>query len=269
MAQDAAPGREIEGLNIEIRDGAHVIRFARPEKKNALKSFMYTAIRESLIAADADEAVVAHVFIGSDGVFTAGNDIGEFAERSSGSGELSNHVQEFIRHLPHVKKPIIAAVDGLAVGIGTTLLLHCDLVYATPAASLRTPFLNLGLVPEAGSSLLAPLRMGHPRAFEMLILGEPFDAERAREAGLVNAVVPAEELEAKAMDAVARLAAKPPEALVLGRALLRGDATAVSARIEDEIRIFGERLQTPEAREAFAAFFEKRLPDFAKLRKTG
>ena len=268
MAQDAAPGREIDGLEIEVRNGAHVIRFARPEKKNALKSYMYTAIRESLVAADENADVVAHVFIGSEGVFTAGNDIGEFAERATGDGELSSHVQDFIRHLPHVKKPMIAAVDGLAVGIGTTLLLHCDLVYATPTASLRTPFLNLGLVPEAGSSLIAPRLMGYPRAFEMLILGEPFDAERGREAGIVNAVVAADQLEAKAMEAVMRLGQKPPEALALGRALLRGDNADICARINDEVRIFGERLLSPEAKEAFAAFFEKRPADFAKLRKS-
>ncbi|MEO1718901.1 MAG: enoyl-CoA hydratase-related protein, partial [Pseudomonadota bacterium] len=121
-----------EGLHFERRDGASVVRFARPDKKNALKSFMYTAIAEVMAAAEADPNVVAHVFIGSDGVFTAGNDITEFAERASGNASLSNHVQSFIRSLPQIKKPMIAAVDGLAVGIGTTLLLHCDLVYATP-----------------------------------------------------------------------------------------------------------------------------------------
>ena len=257
-----------EGLVIERKGAAHVIRFARPDKKNALKSFMYTAMRESMIAADADPSVTAHLYIGTDGVFTAGNDITEFAERAQGNSALSTHVQSFIRHLPEVKKPMVAAVDGLAVGIGTTLLLHCDLVYATPQASLRTPFVNLGVVPEAGSSLLAPRRMGYARAFELLVLGEPFDAERGLAAGIINRIVAAEDLEATALAAIARLADKPPEAVALSRELMRGASRAdVAARIDEEIRIFSERLSSDEAVEAFTAFFEKRPPDFKKLRR--
>lgn len=255
-----------EGLEITTKDGAQLIRFARPEKKNALRSSMYTAMREALIAGDGDDAVVAHVFIGSGGVFTAGNDINEFQARASGDAALSNHVQDFIRHLPRVRKPMIAAVDGLAVGIGTTLLFHCDYAVATPEASFRTPFVNLGLVPEAASSLLGPRLMGHARAFELLVMGEPFDGERAREAGLVNAVVGADELEASVFKVVSKLAAKPPEALALSRAMIRGTGADVRERIDEEIRIFGERLATPEAGEAFAAFFEKRAPDFSKLK---
>ncbi|MEL6621997.1 MAG: crotonase/enoyl-CoA hydratase family protein [Pseudomonadota bacterium] len=258
----------MEGLDINVRDGAHIIRFVRPEKKNALKSAMYTAIREAIVAADDNADVTAHVFIGSDGVFTAGNDIGEFADRASGNTALSDHVQSFIRHLPNVRKPMIAAVDGLAVGIGTTLLLHCDLVYATPTASLRTPFVNLGLVPEAGSSLLAPRLMGPRLAFELLVLGKPFDADKAVTAGIVNEIVDAEMLEATALAAVAQLAAKPPEAAALSRAMIRGQPAEVVERIDEEIRIFAERLSSPEAVEAFTAFFDKRAPDFAKLRKS-
>ncbi|MEM1306666.1 MAG: crotonase/enoyl-CoA hydratase family protein [Pseudomonadota bacterium] len=258
-----------EGLTFERRDAASIVRFARPEKKNALKSFMYTAIAETMAEAECDPAVTAHVFIGSEGVFTAGNDITEFADRANGDTALSGHVQNFIRSLPNIKKPMIAAVDGLAVGIGTTLLMHCDLVYATPTASLRTPFANLGLVPEAGSSLIAPRLMGHARAFELLVLGQPFDAETAQAAGLINRIVPAEELEQTALAAVAQLAAKPPEALAKSRALLRGSADEIAARIDHEIGIFTERLASPEAREAFAAFFEKRAPDFSKTRSTG
>jgi len=256
-----------EGLEIARNGPAHIMRFSRPEKKNALKSFMYTAMREAILEADNDPCVAAHLFIGSHGVFTAGNDISEFAERAKGDAALSGHVQEFIRHLPHVKKPMVAAVDGLAVGIGTTLLLHCDLVYATPTASLRTPFVNLGLVPEAGSSLLAPMRMGHARAFELLVLGEPMTAERAQQAGVVNAVVNPDVLEQTALGAITRLSEKPPEAVALSRALLRRGRDETAARIDEEIRIFGERLSSDEAVEAFAAFFEKRAPDFAKLRK--
>jgi len=191
-----------QDISISIEDGVQTLRFTRPEKKNALTSAMYVAINAELEKGDASGDVAAHLFIGSRGLFTAGNDINEFLERSRGKADLTGPIVQFIRGLPLVKKPMIAAVDGLAVGIGTTMLLHCDLVYATPAASFRTPFLDLGLVPEAGSSLLAPMRMGYQRAFELLALGEPFTAERAREAGLVNAIVPAESLEA-----IARLAA--------------------------------------------------------------
>jgi len=204
------------------------------------------------------------VFIGSGGMFTAGSDIADFIERAKGGSSLGGPVLDFIRYLPQIRKPVIAAVDGLAIGVGTTMLLHCDLVYASPTASLRTPFLDLGLLPEAGSSLLAPLRMGYARAFELLVLGEAFSAERAREAGIVNAIVPAAELEATALKAAARLAAKAPEVLSVSRRLMRGDPAAIVARIDEEARIFGSRLSSPEAREAFAAFMEKRVPEFGK-----
>ena len=253
-------------LEISIRNGVQTIRFNRPEKKNALKSDMYAAMTEALSKGDASADVTSHLFIGSGGVFTSGNDIAEFLERSNGGSALGTPVIGFIRGLAEVKKPMIAAVDGLAVGIGTTLLFHCDLVYATPSASLRTPFLDLGLVPEAGSSMLAPLRMGYARAFELLVLGEPFSAERAREAGIVNAIVPADQLEAIALQAAARLAAKAPEALAVSRRLMRGDPSPIVARVDEEVKIFGARLTSPEAKEAFAAFLEKRKPDFAKLR---
>jgi enoyl-CoA hydratase/carnithine racemase len=253
-----------EDLEITVRDGVQTYRFTRPDKKNALLAAMYTAMRQAFDRGDADPAIVAHLFIGSGGVFSAGNDIGEFMERASGGAALGGPVLDFISHLPRIAKPMIAAVDGLAVGIGTTLLFHCDLVYATPAASLRTPFLDLGLVPEAGSSLLAPQRMGYARAFELLVLGEPFSAERAREAGIINAIVPADQLEATALAACAKLARKAPEALALSRRLMRGDPDPIVARVHEEAKIFGARLSSPEAREAFAAFLEKRAPNFAK-----
>ena len=161
---------------------------------------------------------------------------------------------------------MIAAVDGLAIGVGTTMLLHCDLVYASPGASFRTPFLDLGILPEAASSLLMPRRMGHVRAFEMLALGAPYSAEQAREAGLINAIVQPDKLEATALDAGRRLASKPPEALALARKLMRGDPVEIIARIDAEIVEFADRLASPEAKEAFQAFLEKRAPDFKKLR---
>lgn len=258
-----------QDIEITVDEGVQIFRFARPGKKNALLSTMYSAMADALQRGDQSDGVVAHLFVGSGGVFTAGNDIGEFQESAKAGVGLGAPVLKFIRTLPQVEKPMIAAVDGLAVGIGTTMLFHCDLVYATPAASFRTPFLDLGLVPEAASSLLAPRQMGPHRAFELLVLGEPFTAERALAAGFVNAVVPAADLEARARATARRLARKPPGALAASRRLLRGDPAQIVARVDEEARIFGERLVTPEAQEAFAAFFEKRLPDFAKARKTG
>jgi enoyl-CoA hydratase/carnithine racemase len=253
-------------LEITIRDRVQTIRFTRADKKNALMSSMYAAMTEALTTGDASPDVAVHMFIGSGGVFSAGSDINEFMARAKGASSLSTPVLNFIRGLPLIKKPVIAAVDGLAVGIGTTLLFHCDLVYATPSAILRTPFLDLGLVPEAGSSLIAPRMMGYARAFELLVLGEPFSAERARDAGLINAIVPADQLEAVALRSAHKLAAKPPEALSIARRLLRGAPDAISAQIEEEARVFGSRLTSPEAGEAFAAFAEKRKPDFGKLK---
>jgi len=252
-------------IDVAISEGVQTIRIQRPEKKNALLGEMYTAMRQALIDGDASDAVRAHILTGSGGVFSAGNDIKDFLNRSSGDGGASfgeSPALQFIGALPRVKKPLIAAVDGLAVGVGVTLLFHCDLVYASPTATFTTPFLNLGLVPEAGSSLLAPRRMGHARAFEMLVLGETFSAERAREAGLVNAVVPAEDLDMRARKAALQLASKPPEALRIARDLLRGEPDDVSERSDLEAQLFSVRMQTPEAREAFQAFLEKRPAKF-------
>jgi enoyl-CoA hydratase/carnithine racemase len=177
--------------------------------------------------------------------------------------------QMFIQRLPKVTRPMIAAVDGLAVGVGVTMLLHCDLVYATPAASFRTPFVDLGLVQEAGSSTLGPLRLGHGRAFELFVLGEAWDAARAAEAGLVNAVVPAGELEVKAMAAARRLAAQPRAALLEARRLLKSDPALIAKTIADEVAAYKVLMRSPEAKEAFTAFLEKRKPDFAKARRGG
>lgn len=255
MTQDIAVSRA---------DHVQTIRFMRPAKKNAFTSAMYEAIRTALRQGDADHDVAAHVLMGSGGAFSAGSDIAEFLTRAQGTDDLSGPILDFIRYMPLIGKPVIAAVDGLAVGVGTTLLLHCDLVYATPGSTFKTPFLDLGLVPEAGSSLLAPMRMGHARAFELLALGETFSAERALAAGLVNAIVPAAELEQAALTAARRLAAKPPEALALCRKLLRGEPAAVVERIEEEAAIFARRLASAEAKEAFTAFLEKRAPRFRR-----
>ena len=214
-------------IAIKIEEGVQVIRFLRADKKNAFTGPMYAAMSEALDASEENAAVAVHVFVGSGGVFSAGNDINDFLRRaqagSDGKGIPAPSL-DFIRRLPKVTKPMIAAVDGLAIGIGTTLLLHCDLVYATPAASLRTPFLDLGLIQEAGSSFTAPARMGYPRAFELICLGEPFGAERALQAGLINAIVPADQLEATALKAAKRLTAKPRQALMTSRRLLRRES---------------------------------------------
>lgn len=255
-------------IDIKLADGIQVIRFTRPEKKNAFTGAMYDAMSAALDEGERSDDIAVHVFIGSGGAFNAGNDISDFVRRAnSGPDGIPTPSLNFIRRLPKVTKPMIAAVDGLAIGVGTTMLFHCDLVYATPAASLRTPFLDLGLVPEAASSLTAVLRMGYARAFELLCLGEPFNAERAKDAGIVNAIVPAEELEAVALKAAVRLTKKPRDALMAARRLMRGQVDAFCAQIEAEAKVFQTRMKSAEAQEAFAAFFEKRPPDFAKLRR--
>ena len=255
-----------EGITVSTADGIQTLRFTRESKKNAITSVMYERLRTALLDGDERADVAVHMLAGSGGTFSAGSDIAEFMERAKGRADLSGPILEFIRLLPNVRKPMVAAVDGLAIGVGTTLLFHCDLVYASPTSTFKTPFLDLGLVPEAGSSVLAPARMGYARAFELLALGDTFSADRAMAAGLVNAIVPPAEVEATARAAALRLARKPPQALALCRRLMRGEAAAASAAIEDEARIFAERLSSPEAREAFQAFFEKRLPDFTKFR---
>lgn len=253
-------------VQIGSADGVQTLRLNRPEKKNALTSPMYEVLSAALAAGDRSDDVAVHLIVGQPGVFCAGNDIAEFKAYAEGGG-LGPSVLKFLRQLVVLEKPLVAAVDGLAIGVGTTMLLHCDLVYASPASTFRTPFLDLGLLPEAGSSLLLPARAGHALAFEMLCLGETFDARKAELAGLINAIVPAGEVEARARAAATKLASRPREALALSRRLMKGaDRDAVLARMESEAELFAERLRSAEAREAFTAFMEKRPPDFRKLR---
>jgi enoyl-CoA hydratase/carnithine racemase len=247
------------------RDGpVQILRMVRPEKKNALTGAMYGALCDALEAGDAADAVAVHVITGSNGVFTAGNDIADFLETARGTGGLHKNVVRFIRSLPVLKKPLIAAVDGSAIGIGTTMLFHCDLVYAVPDATFATPFLDLGVVPEAASSLLIPRRLGYARAFAMLALGDPLSADDAFAAGFVNAIVPAADIEAVSLNAAKRLANKPPAALAIARRLMRGDPDEILARMDEEIAAFRAQLRSPEALKAFTAFFEKRPPNFRK-----
>ncbi len=241
--------------DIEVgREGAVMTAaFARPQKKNAITGAMYEALIEAFEAAERDPGVGAFVLSGKGGVFTAGNDIGDFLGTASrGTGDLA--AWRFVSKLAEFEKPLVAAVDGLAIGVGTTLCFHCDLVYATPEARFQMPFVNLGLVPEAGSSLLAPQRFGRAKAAEFLLLAEPFGAEEAHALGLVNAVVPQDALLAHAMGKAAQLAAKPRAAMLTTRRLLRGDAEAVKTRMAEEGRAFAAALKSEEARTAFQAF---------------
>jgi enoyl-CoA hydratase/carnithine racemase len=247
---------------VERSDAVQVLRINRPDKKNALTRPMYSALCDAIESGDADPAVAVHVITGTGGMFTAGNDIKDFLAAGTGAGGQVHDVLRFIRLLPRIKKPLIAAVEGIAIGIGTTLLFHCDLVYASPDATFATPFLDLGLVPEAGSSLLMPHMMGYQRSFDMLVMGDTFTAERGLAAGFVNAIVPAAELEIFALKAARRLARKPPEALAIARAMLRDSVDEIAKRVDEEAVAFEQRLKTPEAREAFQAFLEKRPPQF-------
>jgi enoyl-CoA hydratase/carnithine racemase len=231
------------------------ITMNRPAKKNALTGAMYDAMREALELADRDEAIRAVLITGTGGVFTAGNDIGDFlagTRDAQGSPAL-----RFIQTIALCDTPVVAAVDGNAVGVGTTMLFHCDLVYAAPSAKFRMPFIDLGLVPEAASSMTVPLRVGMAKASEWLLLGEAFDAEEAYRCGVINKLVPAEELVETARQAATRLAAKPAQALAATRRLIRGDRQAIRAQMAKESEAFAAALESPEAKAAFSAFLSK------------
>ncbi len=225
------------------------IQLARLDKKNAITA--------EIAAADRDPQVRALLLHGAADCFTAGNDVGDFLKRPP-SGEGSP-TWRFFEVLPQLSKPIVAAVGGPAIGIGTTLLLHCDLVYATPETRFQLPFVGLGIVPEFGSTYLLPLLAGYQRAAELMLLGQPFTAEKAREVGIVTAVVPRAELLERAGKAAAALAELPPESIRLTKRLMKSaHAAAVKQQIGEEGRIFVERLASPEAKQAMSAFLEKR-----------
>jgi enoyl-CoA hydratase/carnithine racemase len=243
-----------KGIEVRREGAVLAAAFDRPDKKNAITSAMYEALIETFDQAGRDPEVGALVLSGNGGVFTAGNDIGDFLAAATGAGSQDLPAGRFTRTLAAFEKPLIAAVQGLAVGIGATLCFHCDLVYASPDARFHMPFVNLGLVPEAGSSLLAPARFGRAKASEFLLLAEPFDAETARELGLVNALVPESTLLAHAMSKAVALAAKPRSALLTTRRLLRGDPAALKARMEEETQAFAAALASGEARAAFMSF---------------
>ncbi len=244
-------------IRITRQDGVQILRLDRPDKKNALTGAMYTDLAEALERGNTDPDIRCSLICGQPEVFTAGNDIGDFLQYAGKSGMTETPVVRFLRALVRNEKPLVASIDGIAIGVGTTLLMHCDMVFASPRALIRSPFVDLGLVPEAGSSLLGPQLMGHARAFELLCLGNAFSAEKALRAGLVNEVVEGD-VDAAALACAREIAAKPPEAMALSRKLLRGDTEALFERVEEEIRIFASRLSAPETIAAFQAFMSKK-----------
>jgi enoyl-CoA hydratase/carnithine racemase len=244
--------------------GVMTLTFNRVDKKNSITRDMYSALADGVEQASGDAAVRVVVIQGHETIFSAGNDIADFLHQPP-SGQDSP-VFRFLRAIATIEKPVVAAVAGPAVGIGTTLLFHCDLVYAGDNAAFSMPFVNLGLCPEAASSLLVPRMFGYHRAAEALLLGEPFFAEAALEVGLVNRVLPPTEVNAYAQAQAKKLAAKPLSSLVETKRLMKGGQQAqVLARMAEEGQSFGRMLHEPAAREAFTAFMEKRRPDFSKV----
>lgn len=240
------------------------LTFNRIEKKNSITAAMYQQLADELTAARDDANIRVVVFQGHEAIFSAGNDLGEFLNSPPASG--NSPVFQFLAQISQFPKPIVAAVCGPAVGIGTTLLLHCDLVIAGDNAAFSMPFVNLGLCPEAASSLLVPQMMGYHRAAEALMLGEPFMAEAALEIGLVNRVVPPSEATNVAMQWAKKLAAKPISSLIETKRLLKkGQDAIVKERMAEEGTSFGRMLKEPAAKEAFTAFMERRLPDFSQV----
>ncbi len=240
-------------------DGAvRVIRMNRADKKNALTGEMYAAMADALAGANKSAAIRCVLIAGSANVFCAGNDLQDFQRAAEDEEGLSEPILRFLHALAGLRKPLVAAVQGAAIGIGTTMLLHCDYVVAANDARFATPFVSLGLVPEAGSSLLAPRLMGQRHAFALLAMGEALNAEDARMSGLVNRIVAGPDVDAEAMKAAQKIASLPPEAVLATRQLMRGAPDEVMARIDEEADYFKVRLQSEEAKAAFKAFFERK-----------
>lgn len=247
-----------ESILVSDDAGIRTIRINRPEKKNALTQPMYFAITDALAQAQDSDAIRCIVVTGGASAFCAGADIGEFLE-SAKSGALRPATVGFLKAIAHNRKPLVAAVGGLAVGIGVTMLFHCDHVVASPDATFTTPFLKLALIPEAASSLLAPRRMGYARAFSMLVMGRSLSAADAKEAGIVNTIVEASAVNDTALKAAREIAALPGGAVAVSRALMRGWQTeSVDRQIDIELKEFGARLQSDEARAAFTAFLSRK-----------
>lgn len=243
-----------------VDDGILTIRMNRPEKKNALTGEMYQAMADALNDAEKNPAVRAVVITGVKNSFTAGNDIEDFINNPP--DEKNSAVLNFLKAISEAKLPVVAAVNGTAIGIGVTMLLHCDFVYVADSAVMAMPFVDLGLVPEAAASLLLPKVAGLQRASELLMLGEPFTPAAAKEMGIATAVLPAEDVERTALKTAKKLAAKPRDALRQTKSLLRRDFESVSDRIAAEAKIFKQALASDDAKEALTAFREKRKPKF-------
>jgi enoyl-CoA hydratase/carnithine racemase len=246
-----------------IADGVLTLTFARPEKKNALTNAMYRAWADAMEAAASDKAVRAILINAEGDAFTSGNDIMDFAQFAAGAalfGEMQ--VARVLKALAYAEKPLVAAVQGLAVGVGTTMLLHCDVAIVAEDAKLSTPFVNLALVPEAASSLLLPQHVGTKRAYAMFALGDALTGRQAADLGLATAALPKEAVAEAARQAAHRLALQPAAALAATKRLMR-DAEAIAALMDKEGALFTHQLQSAEAREAFAAFLERRPPNFA------
>jgi enoyl-CoA hydratase/carnithine racemase len=249
----------MSGHVIVTDDGPiRILRLNRPEKKNALTDAMYDTLSDALENAAVSKAIRCVVIAGGPAAFTAGADLQDFLHAAQHKEGLRPQAMRFLHRIAHAGKPLVAAVEGVAVGIGTTLLLHCDYVVAAIDARFSTPFVNLGLVPEAGSSLLMPRLMGTRRAFELLVMGHPLDADEAKTVGLVNAVVPSGEVEPEALKAARQIAALPAEAVAASRRLIRGSAAEIVRRIDEEAEIFKRRLKSDEAKAAFEAFFSRK-----------
>jgi enoyl-CoA hydratase/carnithine racemase len=232
------------------------IRMNRPEKKNALTMVMYDAMAEGLETAQ--QASIRCILIGgAPTVFCAGNDIGDFLQAAMGGG-LGAPILRFLHALARCETPLVAAVQGNAVGVGTTMLMHCDHVVASTEAKFSTPFVSLGLVPEAASSLIAPRLMGHSRAFSMLVMGKPLNATEAKDAGIVHTIAAPDAVESEAMKAAQHIAALPPQAVMASRRLMRGTVDEIDARIDVEADEFKRRLQSAEAQAAFTAFMTRK-----------
>lgn len=246
----------MSNINISRRGAILHLEFARPEKKNALTGAMYDSLRIALHEADNSSDINVILLSGAGETFTAGNDIADFLGHTSDMS--ANPASRFIKALAACETPIVAAVSGQAVGIGTTLLLHCDLVYAAPNAMFKMPFTDLGLVPEAGASMLIPARFGMAKATEWLMLGNSFGAEEALQAGLLNAVVPAEDLLVHAFTMAEKLSHKPRNSLRTTRALMRPNQPALLAHMDKELEAFSNALASPEAKAAFMAFLAKK-----------
>lgn len=253
-----------EHIRTELNDRVLTLRFNRAEKKNAVTTAMYQALAEGLHRAERDKEVRAILIAGAPDCFTSGNDIMDFLQQPPTAGD-DTPVARFMTAMLGVQKPVVAAANGIAIGIGVTILLHCDLVFVGESTRMQMPFVNIGICPEFGSTLLLPRIMGHQRAAELTMLGEPFSAPLAREYGMVNYVCPDAETETRARAAALKLAQQPPAALRATKKLLKRGSEAVTEAVRIEAEHFVPMLRGPEALEALTAFTQKRKPDFSRF----